>query len=196
MSKRQGLASKLLAVLGGAGLAIGICAARASAQASKPPPWSNANFDNRYICNADSHTFNPITNVSKYYTGVMKINPNGTGGYTAGTLNASLSPFFLFQPSSTPPTNFCSYSLNTAASGYAVAQNGQGLDMLTWTASTANNALCPASFVENDRFVLRNNVTGNNVVPRTDFTSNNFLGLHSAVAALIVEDPGSGYCLK
>jgi hypothetical protein len=188
MSKRQGLASKLLAVLGGAGLAIGICAARASAQdASKPPPWSNANYANRYICNVSSDG-----DLGQHLTGVMKINPNGAGKYTAGTLNASSSPFVPFLPNATPSSNFCSYSLNTASSTYAVASNGIGTESLVWTRSTSNSLLCPLGFTMTDKFVIRNNVTGNNVVPRTDFTSNNFLGQHSTN----FRDPGHGYCLK
>jgi hypothetical protein len=185
MSKRQGLASKLLAVLGGAGLAISICAARASAQdAPKPPPWSDANFANRYICNATSD--------ADHFTGIIKFNPSGTGVYTAGTLNASGSPFYAFSTTSVGPSNFCSYSLNTAGSGYTVSSQGIGTDVLLWEASSGNNALCPPSFVEYDRFVIRNNVTANNTVPRTDFTSDNFLGLHSTT----FQDPGHGYCLK
>ncbi|MBV8357410.1 MAG: hypothetical protein JO189_05670 [Deltaproteobacteria bacterium] len=195
MSKRQGLASKLLAVLGGAGLAIGICAARASAQATLPPlppPWSNANFANRYVCNATSGS-GDATVGGNIFTGVMKINPNGAGKYTAGTLNASGSPFFPFSPNSVPTANFCSYSLNTAGSGYAVSPQGIGTDVLLWTLTSTNTA-CPPTFVEHDIFVIRNNVTANNTVPRTDFTSDNFLGLHGSVIA--PRDPGHGYCLK
>jgi len=185
MSKRQGLASKLFAVLGGAGLAIGICATRASAQAKIPPPWTNANFDNRYICSVSSD--------ANQFTGVMKINPSGTGVYTAGTLNASLSPFATFNNAATPPANFCSYALNTRASGYAVGSKGIGTDVLSWT-FTAGNAACPPSFVMSDTFVIRNNITANKTVPRTDFTSNNFLGQHASTVA--PQDPGYGQCLK
>jgi hypothetical protein len=184
MSKRQGLASKLLAVLGGVGLVIGICATRASAQALRPPPWSNANFANRYIRNEGSD--------ADHFTGVIRYNPNGNGRYTAGSLSASGSPFFPFQPNSTAPTNFCNYSLSTTSSGYAVTSGGSGTEVLTWIASASNNANCPPSFTENDTFVIRNNVTANNTVPRIDFSSNNFLGQHSAT----FKDPGYGYVLK
>lgn len=176
MLKRQGLASKLFAVLGGAGLAIGICATRASAQATVPPPWTNANFDNRYICNVSSN--------GGEFTGVMKINPSGTGVYTAGTLYASASPFAAFNPNATPAANFCTYALNTHASTYGISSKGIGSDVLSW-ALTGGPAGCPSSFVMTDTFVIRNNVTANNTSPRTDFTSNNFLG-----------DPGAGYCIK
>jgi hypothetical protein len=40
--------------------------------------------------------------------------------------------------------------------------------------------------------VIRNNSTANGVAPRTDFTTDNFLGLHS----ITVNAPGDGYCLK
>ncbi|MBV8055727.1 MAG: hypothetical protein JO071_10855 [Deltaproteobacteria bacterium] len=191
MLKLQGRASKLLAVLGGAGLAFSICATRASA-ASKPPPWANANYANRYICNLTSTTFNTATKQTNFYTGVSKINPNGSGRYTAGSLFAAISPFGGFNPNSTAPFNFCSYTLGTANSGYTVTSEGIGTEIQSWFADSTNNKLCPGNFIMTTTIVLRNNTTGNNVVPRTDFTADNFLGQHTAT----IHDPGSGYCLK
>jgi len=196
MLKRQGLASKLLAVLGGAGLAIGICAARASAQATIPPPWKVANYANRYICNVESTTSVPMTPPApgvgqNYFTGVMLINPNGRGGYQGGTLLASLTPFTGVAPTGNASVNFCAYSLSPSLSRYTVNANGIGLEILTWVLNGAQNPLCAPGFTMTDSIVIRNNVTANNTVPRTDFTTDNFLGLHS-----IGEDPGHGYCLK
>lgn len=182
MSKRRGLASKLFAVLGGAGLAIGICVPRANAQV---PPFSNANYANRYVCNVHADF--------DFVGAVMKINPNGSGGFTAGTMNAAISPFAAFNPAGTAPTNFCSYTLDAPASSYAVSQQGIGTEVLSWTANSTNNTSCPESspaggnFLMYNKFVLRNNVTANNTVPRSDITSGNLLD---------DGETGRGYCLK
>ncbi len=193
-SKRQGLASKLLTVLGGAGLAISICAPRASAQATIPPPWTVANYANRYVCNVASTTSAvPPSAKQHFFTGVMLLNPTGNGTYQGGSLLASLTPFTGVAPTGAAPANFCSYSLNPNGSGYTVNQDGTGVEILTWLPSGTPIPGCPnASFIMVDSIVLRNNTTANNTVPRTDFTTDNFLGLHSAT----VEDPGHGYCLK
>jgi hypothetical protein len=208
MSKRQGLASKLFAVLGGAGLAISVCAPRANAGAPVPPPWTNANYANRYVCNETSD--------ENFVTGVAKINPNGAGGYSAGTLFAAGDPFFTISTSGTPPSNFCSYSLNTSSSGYAINSHGIGTEVQSWTAASTNNADCQPSFVMTTTIVIRNNLTANNTVPRTDFTSDNFMGVTNPGVTIAggafkaanaasatssgdptaVEDPGKGYCLK
>jgi len=192
MSKRQGLASKLLAVLGGAGLAIGICAARASAQATIPPPWTVANYANRYICNVESTTSAPTVGGQNYFTGVMLINPNGRGGYQGGSLLASLTPFTGVAPTGNALVNFCAYSLSPTLSHYSVNTNGIAAEILTWGLNAGQNASCAPSFSMTNSTMLRNNSTANNVVPRTDFTTDNFLGLHSVT----VNDPGHGYCLK
>jgi hypothetical protein len=181
MSKRQGLASKLCAVLGGAGLAIGICAPMAMAQASVPPPFANANYANRYVCN--------VTSDDNFFTAIMKINPNGKGQYTAGTLTGSGSEFFAFDPGAVPPTNFCSYSLATGTSGYAIDSHGLGTEVLGWIPASGQNAACPPGFTMNTRIVLRNSVNANNIVARTLITSGNLLGQSPF-------DPGYGYCFK
>lgn len=197
MSKRQRLASKLFAVLGGAGLAISICAPRASAQATIPPPWTVANYANRYICNVASTTSVPTSPPApgvgqNYFSGVILINPNGRGGYQGGTLLASLTPFTGIAPTGLASANFCTYSLSPTLSRYTVQTNGLGTESLTWGLNAGQNVNCAPSFTMTNAIVLRNNATENNTVPRTDFTTDNFLGLHSSA----VQDPGSGYCLK
>ena len=96
MSKRRWVASKLLAVLGGAGLAIGVCVPRASAQ----PPFSNASYANRYVCGVSSD--------DDFFTGTMILSPNGTGTYISGTLEAPVSALAAFNPALPPTGNFCS----------------------------------------------------------------------------------------
>jgi hypothetical protein len=181
MAKRQGVASKLFAVLGGAGLAIGVCTSRATAGPGVPPPWTNANYANRYVCNDGVD--------DAMFTGVEKINPNGGGGYTAGTANASISgvDLDLFNPSLIPTKNFCSYSLDTGHSAYAIDQHGIGVETLSWMAATSNSKSCPGDFVETRSIVIRNNTTSNNTVPRTDFAGEGFMDDSS---------PGQGFCLK
>jgi len=169
-------------LLGGAGLALGIAAARAEAQASAPPPFTNANYANRYVCN--------VTAGGNQAVAIMKINPNGKGRYTAGTFLTPISPFAMFDPTATPPSNFCSYSLDTSTSTYAIDSHGSGSEVLTWAPATSNNAACPPGLVFNTRTELRNSVNGNNVVARTLFT----LGVQVGPGALSA--PGDGYCLK
>jgi hypothetical protein len=208
-SKRQGLASKLLTVLGGAGLAISLCAAGVGAQndpaiAAPVPPWNNANFASRYICNVDSTTATipvavppaiPVAPAQSYYTGIMKLNPNGSGFFQGGTLDATVTSFTGTLPANpSPVANFCSYTLDPG-SIYTVNQDGTGLLSLMWDApSTAVNPACPATFTMTASIVLRNNVTANNTVPRVDMTLNNFLNLKLSGAT--TGESGHGYCLK
>src|SRR5581483_1041360 len=112
-SNRQGLASKLLAALGGAWLVVGTCAPRASAQATVPPPWTNANYANRYICNV-SFTTSAIPALAKrsYFTAIMTLAPNGKGSFQGGTFAVPLTPFTGTIPTGNPSANFCSYSLD------------------------------------------------------------------------------------
>ena len=181
MSKRRWVASKLFAVLGGAGLAIGVCVPRASAQ----PPFSNANYLARYVCN--------VTSVENFFTGMMKLVPNGSGTYTSGTLEASLSAVTAFNPAVPPPGNFCMYTLDIAGSSYTVDVHGVGIEVLSWTAATTNNALCPGmpTFTMSNAIVLRTfDTRASGAVVRTEITSNNFLGEDGVPSA------GYGYCLK
>jgi hypothetical protein len=180
MSKRKWVASKLFAVLGGAGLAIGVCVPRASAQ----PPFSNANYANRYVCN--------VTSALNFFTGMMEINPNGAGTYTGGTLEAPLSAFTAFNPGVPPPGNFCMYTLDIAGSSYSVDVHGVGIEVLSWTGAATNSPICPDSpggtFQMSDAIVLREfDTRSSGAVVRTEITSNNLLDQDSA---------GYGYCLK
>jgi hypothetical protein len=190
-SKRQGLASKLFAVLGGAGLAISICAPRANSEAPVPP-WTSANYANRYICNVTSTTSAiPATAKESFYTGIMKLNPTGKGFFQGGTLEASLTPFTGVTPTGLPTANFCSYTLDPS-SVYTVNQNGTGTEELIWDVVSGNNAACAPGFTMTASMVLRNNVTDNNTVPRVDLTIDEFLGLQVPGGT----ESGHGYCLK
>ena len=196
MSKRQGLASKLFTVLGGAGLAITVCAPRASSQATIPPPFTAANYANRYVCNLSAF----VNVADQTVSGISKINPNGKGKYTAGTLTSPGTPFFFVDTTKTAPSNFCTYSLNTTASGYSVTSQGIGTDIQAWTLVAGQNTLCQPSFVMTSMFVLRNNVTDNNIVPRLELTIDNFLGVSNpgvkANGGMASDVPGTGYCYK
>jgi hypothetical protein len=195
-SKRQGLASKLLTVLGGAGLAISLCAAGVGAQdppaATSVPPWNNLNYSSRYICNVASTTSAiPATAKESFYTGIMKLNPNGSGFFQGGTLTAALIPFTGVAPVGNASVNFCTYTLDPS-SLYTVAQDGTGAESLVWDAPSTPITGCPGSFTMTASFVLRNNATVNNTVPRVDMTFDNFLGLQTAGGT----ESGHGYCLK
>jgi hypothetical protein len=178
MSKRRWVASKLFAVLGGAGLAIGVCVPRASAQ----PPFSNANYANRYVCNVSSD--------SNFFTGMMELVPNGAGTYISGTLEmpaSAVGPFNILLP---PPGNFCMYTLDIAGSSYSVDVHGVGIEVLSWTTT---NPACPGSptFTMSNAIVLRAFDTRlSGAVVRTEITSNNFVNEAPSAFA------GYGYCLK
>jgi len=183
MSKRRWVASKLFAVLGGAGLAIGVCVPRASAQ----PPFSNANYANRYICN--------VTADSNFFTGLMELNPNGAGTYTSGTLEAPASAVGPFLPVAPPPGNFCMYALDIAGSSYSVDVHGVGIEVLSWTAAATNQGICPGapSFTMSNAIVLRTfDTRASGAVVRTEITSNNLLDEFPSGNSAA----GYGYCLK
>jgi len=184
MSKRKWVAAKLFAVLGGAGLAIGICVPRAIAQLPTFE-FSNANYLNRYTCNETSGKF----------TGQMVLHVNGAGTYVSGTLEAPLSAFTTITPISVAPAaNFCSYTLDVSGSSYLVSEDGIGVEVLSWTAASTNSS-CPASggtFIMSDTFVMRTNgLKPSGAVVRTEITSNNFLNQGQTTV-----DPGYGHCLK
>src|ERR1700757_4271699 len=98
MLNRRRVGSGLLAVLGGATLALSISVGRASAQ---PPPFSNSNYTNRYECN--------LTSDDNFFTGIALLFPNGSGTYTSGTLYVADNQFSGFNPGSPPNQNFCTY---------------------------------------------------------------------------------------
>jgi hypothetical protein len=189
MSKRRWVAARLFAVLGGAGLAIGVCAPRALA--ATPPPFSNTNYDNRYICNTTSD--------GNFFTAVYNVNPNGSGSYTSGTLVTPLNSFGVvpFNPADTPEDNSCSYSLVGPSSSYVVSSNGLTTEVLTWMASAGNDPSCPdsplGSFVMSSELVLRANVNSAGKVQQLSISSGNLLDQSVLFG---VENPGDGYCLK
>jgi hypothetical protein len=181
MSTKQGVASKLCVVLGGIGLVVGVWLPKASA-APPIPPYTNANYNNRYECRmtADDNTI----------TAVARILPNGSGGYSIGSLQAPTTVFGIaFDPTKGPAANFCAYALNTGQSFYVV--NSKGIittEILAWTASGSNTTGCPADFVMNDAAVVQQgSLTSENVVTRVLSTSGNLLDQ---------ADPGKGECYK
>jgi hypothetical protein len=181
MSKRRWVGSGLLAVLGGAMLALGISVGRASAA---PPPFSNSNYANRYECN--------WTSDANFFTGMALLFPNGSGTYTKGTLWVADDPFQGFDGGMPPSKNFCIYTLDVAGSSYAIGSNGLGVEVLFWTAVTGNDAACPVSpggtFTMSDENALRvTDIKASGAVIRTETTSNNFADQ---------DDPGYGPCVK
>src|SRR5690349_4830669 len=109
MLKRKWVAAKLFAVVGGASLALGICVPKASAQVvnlgTLPPPFSNGNYLNRYICNETSD--------GNLFTGIIRIHTNGGGTFDGGTLEAPISnDGGVFVVGNPPPGNFCEFDLD------------------------------------------------------------------------------------
>jgi hypothetical protein len=188
MSKRRWVAARLFPVVAGAGVALGICVLTVSTAISAPPPFSNSNYVNRYICN--------VTSEGNLFTAVMSLNPNGSGTYTAGTLVGSVTQFGVvpFNPASTPEDNSCSYSLVLPSSSYLVGSNGLTTEVLTWKAVGGNDPSCPTSpgsFIMSQETVLRANVNAAGAVQQLSISSGNLFNL-----GLLAADPGDGYCLK
>ena len=148
------------------------------------PAWafSNADYSGRYVCNVTSN--DAVNNLSpEYFTGIMKLNPNGVGGYQlVGALKAASSAIngVTFDDSLPPPANFCLYALDNATSSYSVGLNGGVTENLSWLAVGSNNAACPASFSMNQVSMVAAN-------GRNPITSNNLLSTGAA---------GQGYCVK
>jgi hypothetical protein len=183
MLKRKWVAARLFAVLGGAGLAFGLCVPKANAQAPTPGNFSNANYANRYVCNEASD--------DNFFIALMTLFPNGTGTFTTGTMQAPDSAFTVFDAGLPPPSNYCAYTLDVAGSSYLVSSNGTGVEVLSWTGPATNNVNCPDSpgtFIMSDTFVMRiNGARPSGAVVRTEVTSNNLLD---------EDEPGLGHCLK
>jgi hypothetical protein len=181
MLNRRRVGSGLLAVLGGATLALSISVGRAAS--AGPPPFSNANYANRYECN--------LTSDDNFFTGIALLFPNGSGTYTSGTLWVADNQFSGFNPGSPPNQNFCTYGLDVAGSSYSISSNGLGIEVLAWTAFPTNNPLCPDSpgtFTMSDTNALRTaDVRASGAVIQTWTSSNNFADQ---------DDPGYGPCLK
>lgn len=179
MSNRRWVGSGLLAVLGGATLALSI-SVRASAA---PPPFSNSNYVNRYECN--------WTSDDNFFTSIAILNPNGSGTYSSGLLWVATNQFAGFNPALPPNQNFCVYSLDVAGSSYSIGANGLGVEVLSWTALTSNNAACPTSpgtFTMSDENALRTADTRPSGAAVFGWTTSNNLADQ--------DDPGYGPCLK
>jgi len=154
------------------------------ASAAPPiPPYTNANYNNRYECIM-------ITD-DNFGTAIARLLPNGSGSYKTGSLSAPGNIFDIpFDPNKGPDANFCSYTLNTGQSFYVV--NSQGIvttEILAWTASGTNTTPgCPGDFVMNDVAVLQQgSLTSDNVATRVLSTSGNLLDSGA---------PGKGECYK
>lgn len=181
MSNRRWVGSGLLAVVGGATLALSVSVGKASA--ASPPPFSNSNYTARYECN--------LTSDDNFFTGIAILNPNGSGTYNSGILWVAGNQFSGFDGTVPPPQNFCTYSLEVAGSSYSIGSNGIGVEVLSWSGLSSNNAACPASpgtFTMSDSIVFRTaDVRPSGAAVFGETTSNNFAGQN---------DPGYGPCLK
>jgi hypothetical protein len=187
MSRKDKAVSKLIASLGVFSLVIGFCAPDVSAVANNPAvpagSFSAANYSGRYGCVESTGPAIGVAagNQGEFASAVMKIKPNGSGGYNAtSTLSANDSAF------GGSGTSFCSYTLTTG-SFYTISGDGTGFEKLIWAASSSNEAICPASFTDLRAIALRNLINVNGVSIDGEFSSVNFLGQISA---------GHGYCLK
>lgn len=158
--------SPVISAIGFLGLMMSLTASTVSAQ------FSNANYTGRYTCNEAS--------ILDFYTAVIRYTPNGAGGYTDGVLIASLEPF------ASPTMLFCTYLLQPV-SNYAIDTTGVGFEMLTWGAAVGNNALCPASFVDETATALRSILNANGASIRAEFASANLLNSFF---------PGHGTCVQ
>jgi hypothetical protein len=174
MSRKKNNITTLITALGVLGLAIGLSAPRAYAQAPHAEvTLSTANYSGRYGC--------LVTSDSGFYTAVVKYNPSGTGTYTAGTLVASDDAFPLGLA-----TAFCTYSLN-GDSFYSIDGHGLGFEKLIWNAASTNDPSCPGTFIDNTAIALRNLININGAVIDSEFSDGNLLSQGFA---------GHGYCLK
>lgn len=181
MSKKQGVASRLFVVLGGIGLMVGVGLPQVSA-APPIPPYTNANYNNRYEC--------IMTSDDNFATAEVRLLTNGSGGYQLGSMSAPANIFGVaFDPTKGPGANFCAYSLNTGQSFYVV--NSKGIvttEILTWTGLGTNAPACDPGFVMNDVAVMQQgSLTSENVVTRVLSTSGNLLD---------GGEPGKGECYK
>jgi hypothetical protein len=168
--------SKLIAVVGVVSLMMALLVSRASAQVTT---FSNKNYNGSYACR-DASDFD-------FFTAVFQYTPNGAGGYTTGTLVATLNNFTGFD-SAAPAAQFCTFLLQTAASAYSIDTTGLGFETLTWLPSAGNNAACfPAAFFVNQtQIALRNLTSSNGATIRAEFSDDNLLD---------EDDPGHGTCV-
>jgi hypothetical protein len=144
--------------------------------------FTAAQYSGRYGCTVASN--------NDIFTGVIKYNPDGAGGYAAtGILIGTINNFAVFNPLA-PAGQFCTWFLEPAASVYSIDSTGVGFETLSWTASIANPVGCTppalAVFVDQDAIVLRNLTEGGASIS-SDFTDTNLFGLGVN---------GHGSCLK
>jgi hypothetical protein len=169
---------KLIGALGVVGLVMSLGAPRSGAEVSS---FSAAIYSNRYVC--------ALTTDFDFQTAVAKYNPNGAGGYTAGTLIASLNGF---DTDAAGQSGFCQYSLDTTSSFYTIDGHGLGFEKLVWTAAASNDTACPdsnpaASFTDLTAIAVRNVTNANGQIIEAEVSSDNLLDQGEA---------GHGYCLK
>jgi hypothetical protein len=145
MSRHGNRISKLIAALGVFGLVMALAVPRVGAQVTT---FSAANYTGPYGCT--------ISNNDDFDTAVIQYSPDGSGGYTTGTLVASSSAFGIGFDAATPAGNYCTWFLEPSESAYSIDSTGLGFETLTWTPSIANNAACPGAFTDEDAIALRN----------------------------------------
>jgi hypothetical protein len=141
----------LMAAVGAFGLTMALAVPRVSAQVTT---FSTKNYSGNYGCTLKT-TLDAISAVIQYH-------PDGNGGYTSGTLVASLQDFLVAYNPAAPAGQFCTYFLQTGASAYSIDSTGVGFETLSWAPSVANPAGCgPAAgtFIDQDAIVLRNITT-------------------------------------
>jgi len=179
MSRNQNRISKVITAVGLLGMLVGLSAPRVSAEVTdQVTAFSNKVYVGRYGCTTASD--------DDFFTAFIKYNPNGSGAYSAGTLIAALTAFTTFVPGAAS-MQFCTYTLDPAASSYSIGTDGTGFESLSWVAATPPTPGCPASFIDETSIALRNITDITGAVTRAEFASANLLGQDEA---------GHGACLK
>jgi hypothetical protein len=172
--------SKLIAALAVFGLTMALVAPNVSAQVTS---FSTKNYNGSYSCRYAAF--------ADFDTAVSQYSPNGSGGYTTGTLVATLNIYLPF--AATPPASaFCTYFLQTGESAYSIDTTGVGFETLSWAASVTNNAACPPSWIDQDQIALRNLTTSNGATIRAEVADDDLLPI---TPADVFPFPGHGTCL-
>jgi hypothetical protein len=192
MSRDVNSILKPIAAFGLLGLVLSLCAPPSASAGNNVVAFSAAVYANRYVC---SYAYD-----EDFFTAVSKYNPNGTGGYSAGTLIAADNAFVTTSPGQ---TGFCTYTLNTSptSSFYTISGQGIGFEKLTWVAATSNDPSCPATFTDQTAIVLRNLANSNGIVVDAEVSDDNLLGLTvgsptSVPPITAILAAGRGFCLK
>jgi len=175
MSRNGNRISKLIVALVVFGLSTVLWVPRMGAEVTT---FSVKNYNGSYACRYASF--------EDFFTAVSQYTPNGAGGYTTGTLVASLNAFTGFN-SAAPASQFCTFFLEPSASFYSIDATGLGFEELSWTPSVANSPLCfPAAFfIDQDQIALRN-LTQNGATIRAELSDDNLLDIGV---------PGHGTCV-